>query len=879
MAGFYRRLLIGIGPAIIGVSAWCAAGTVAVMSGASASERLVVMAPWWVGLVAAAVAALVPGWRARPLTAMPALLSTVPWWPLPLPAVALVWTGPLAWVPIGAALLVAEGGRILLWFGRASGAHTPARATRLAAVASLAIALGAAWAADPRVPGGDEPHYLVITQSLLKDADLFIDNNHAARDYASYFGGTINPDYLVRGKDGGIPSIHAPGVSALVLPAFAAFGFRGAQATLILLFAVTGALMWRSAWRLTGDTSAAWFAWAAVAGSTTMAVLSFMVFPDAPGACAVAAGVWLLVSLPGASGRAVVSVSAALAALPWLHTRFSVLAGALGVALLVLILRDHARPVAERVRRAALFSALPAVSAVAWLSMFYVLYGSFDPRVPYGPNPEIRSWIWGAVTGLFVDQQFGLLIYAPILAAALLGVASAAPRRSRLLSTLCIGIVLVYAMAVASYWMWWAGVPGLPSRFMTAALPLLALPLAVAWAQSRAAQRNVLLAVLVVSLAITVLVLSVDRGAMAWNHRGVAAAAWLKWLNPLVNLPRAWPSFFWDTEGAFLRHAAVYLGLLTALWLVLRTLAARFTSDPPITRTVVALFMLAGFMLVTEVGWQVTASAPLDPARAQLAVHAAAGAGESVWRLGGGMRRWDPSSDPLRIPRHQPLISDRQSAVVVALANVPGGLYRLEVASGSRAGALTVRIINRVGAPLHRFEVPASASQALMLSLPAGAAALFVDAGDPEFARQVRATLVPASSAQARGVFARQFAAFGESGVFFIDENVFPEGEGFWVHGGRTTSIALSRSAAAANRGHVLQVQNGGAPNTVTIQVSGWQEVMTMAAGEVRAVTLPAADALASWPISITSSSGFRPSDTAGQDARFLGVWMQMLNR
>ena len=86
--------------------------------------------------------------------------------------------------------------------------------------------------------------------------------------------------------------------------------------------------MWRTAWRLTGETSAAWFAWAAVAGSTTMAVLSFMIFPETPGACAVAAGVWLLVSHRGASNRAIVGLSAALAALPWLHTRFSVLAGA-----------------------------------------------------------------------------------------------------------------------------------------------------------------------------------------------------------------------------------------------------------------------------------------------------------------------------------------------------------------------------------------------------------------------------------------------------------------------------------------------------------------------------------------------------------------------
>src|SRR5687768_1325678 len=160
MAGFYRTLA---GPAIIGVSVWCAAGTVAVLSNTSSTERLVALAPWWVGLVAAAIAALVPEWRTRPSTALPALFSTMPWWPVPLPAVALVWTGPLAWLPIGAALLVAVGSRPLKWLRRTFGADDPVRAVWLAAVASLIVASGAAWAANPRVPGGDEPHYLVIT--------------------------------------------------------------------------------------------------------------------------------------------------------------------------------------------------------------------------------------------------------------------------------------------------------------------------------------------------------------------------------------------------------------------------------------------------------------------------------------------------------------------------------------------------------------------------------------------------------------------------------------------------------------------------------------------------------------------------------------------
>jgi hypothetical protein len=55
-----------------------------------------------------------------------------------------------------------------------------------------------------------EPHYLIITQSLLNDGDLKIENNHAQEDFRSYFGGRLRPDFLRRGQDGDY-SIHAPG--------------------------------------------------------------------------------------------------------------------------------------------------------------------------------------------------------------------------------------------------------------------------------------------------------------------------------------------------------------------------------------------------------------------------------------------------------------------------------------------------------------------------------------------------------------------------------------------------------------------------------------------------------------------------------------------
>src|SRR5947199_249206 len=89
-------------------------------------------------------------------------------------------------------------------------------ATGAIVFSAIAFSLGA-WAVAPRQPVGDEPHYLIITQSLLLDHDLQIENNHRRGDYRAYFrGGDMKPDYLNRGANGQIYSIHAPGLPVLI---------------------------------------------------------------------------------------------------------------------------------------------------------------------------------------------------------------------------------------------------------------------------------------------------------------------------------------------------------------------------------------------------------------------------------------------------------------------------------------------------------------------------------------------------------------------------------------------------------------------------------------------------------------------------------------
>lgn len=866
MSGSYpTRLAHLLGPACIGAGVWCAAGIVSVESSAHGAARLLAPAPWWVLLAGVLMGAAVPAWRRSPLTALPALLTTVPWWPVPLPALALVWTGPLAWLPVMVAVAAALGSPVLHAVSRGLRAHDPVRAMGLAAVLTALLGGATLWSLGPRLPGGDEPHYLVITQSLWLDGDLRIENNHVQRDYAEYFAGTLNPDFINRGQDGEIYSIHAPGVSALVLPAYAVFGLRGAQLTILICLMLTSALVWRSAWVATGEATAAWFAWAGVMGAATTVLLGVMIFPDSPAALGVAAGVWLLVAL--ASGTPVriaqvVAVSTALAALPWLHTRFAILAAGLGLAIVAAIWAGGAADPRARMRRTLAFLAVPAVSAAGWFFSFWLIYGTVDPRAPYRGAESIREWIWGAVIGLFADQQFGLLVFAPVLAVACIGVGRASARPVRLVSIAAAVLLVGYTLAVASYHMWWAGRPGLPARFLTAALPLLSVPLAIAWFRATNAGRAVLLALLGVSWLITGLVVAHDHGVFAFNDRD-GQAAWLEWLSPVVNLPRAWPSFFWRTEGAFLSHVVVMATVWLAGLVILRIIVWRHIERADVARTAVAFWLLAGVMIGADAGWRLNGVTGLDPARSQLAIHAA----EQTWRVGAG--------EGVAIRNDEPRLFGRPAAELLGVGPVPAGEYHIHVdGQVSRDTTLSARI-GRSRVPLVTWVVPSGAAPVLPLSLPAGAAFLSIEADSPEAAAGLVVVMRPRGRSIQTDAVARGYARAGHTAVYFLDDAVFVEPAGAWVRGGREAQIVWSDGPGAAGRTRELRVRNGGAANDVTVTVGGWHQVQRLDADQEHVFVLPAADATGSWRVSIRSSSGFRPSETGGgADDRYLGVWL-----
>jgi hypothetical protein len=863
-----HRARQGLGPLMIALAAWCAAGTLTVASADSATARLASPGPAWVFVAAFIAAFAVPRFRAAPWTAAPALLSVVPWLPVPMLPVFLIWTGPLAWAPIVLALAVAIGLAPIERLFSLLNLFEADDATVAALVLSAVLGGVAAKAADPRTPGGDEPHYLIITQSILHDRDLNIDNQHLKREYLSFYGAPLSPDLRRRGLHGEAYSIHAPGVSVLVAPMFQFFGYTGARVMIVLLTAIGGMLIWRIGWRVTDSPQAAWFAWAAVVLTPTFAVHSFAVFPDGPGLLAVAAAVLLLVQLARGDEPGLLPVTLtgiALAALPWLHTRFALLAGGFGAVIALRLIALDA-PAARRALRLIALLAVPIVSALLWFYFFKVHYGTFDPRAPYPPEEQRLSWIIPAIQGLWFDGQFGLAAYAPAVAVVFGGWLIAPAKTSRRLMLETAAIALAYLCAITTIRMWQAGRPAPPARFLMALLPVFAVPLSVAWSRASQMSRTLLAGLAGTGALVTAIVLGVDHASLALLNDRTGQPLWLEWLSPVTNLSRVWPSFYWQ-EARFPLHVLLIAGIAIALWLVVKR------SRMP-ARAAAALWAVATICVLAPVGWAYTGAAPLDPAPSQLAMVRAADTGAALWSIGVGRASRSATLRALSIRPVEPSVISPPP--LVALNSVPPGRYVARVRStGSFPATVRLWLGRPSGAAWREFAVPGAGEFAFPFLVPASVGSLVIDA-DPGMRPSMSVSVGVDAPIEGSAAPVRAAVQYPAAGVLFLDDMAFVEKDGFWVRGKEAAQFVVVPATNDAATFKLL-VRNGASPNQVSIESGTFQKLLIMSPGQEQELEIPLA-AGAGATVRVASGDGFVPAEKNPEsaDRRLLGVWIQI---
>jgi hypothetical protein len=379
---------------------------------------------------------------------------------------------------------------------------------------------------------GDEPHYLAIAHSIAFDRDLDVSNNYG-RSEPFIAGGSLEPGLHARTgvggelrpvHDVGLPLVFAPYV-AVVRPLTAAVAanapesiMRRARLTpsllyrhalsmgMMLLAVVLAGRLFDAFSTLAAAPRATWWT-LLVALSVPMLPYSVLFFTELLTALLAFSIVWSLGRTDRRRPGAWLALGAATGFLLLLHARNIGLAAGLAVAGAAIAWQSGTW-------RAAL--APFAAGVIALVALRTAVNDLFWGSLLTGPHASPSAWPGLAATlreiarragGLAADQEYGLLIYAPVFVLAPFGWRALRRRDARLatLAAVAIAAYLLPVLVPSINRHGWTGGWCPPGRFLMPVVPLLAL---FVFSAGLALSRLIVLPLIVAQILL---------GAVFWN--------------------------------------------------------------------------------------------------------------------------------------------------------------------------------------------------------------------------------------------------------------------------------------------------------------------------------------------------------------------------
>lgn len=259
---------------------------------------------------------------------------------------------------------------------------------------------------------GDEPHYLMIAQSILEDGDFNLDNNIRNKTYYKY----LPVDIQFHGKilNGKHLSYHMPGISFLLLPFYALFSllgglippplyFRLAAAMLNACFALALYYLLRIQFpdrRIAGI-------WLFFLTMYPLVFHSIHLYPELPAAAMMMSALIMAVREKPVYWLSGLLLSSAA----WFHVKYYPALIVLGLFILYKIVKSR------QIKPILAFLSFPLVNFFLLMLFCKILYQTFNPMNIFPGQDLLAAPLMLRIKvflAYFFDQRDGLLFYSPV---------------------------------------------------------------------------------------------------------------------------------------------------------------------------------------------------------------------------------------------------------------------------------------------------------------------------------------------------------------------------------------------------------------------------------------------------------------------------------
>lgn len=321
-------------------------------------------------------------------------------------------------------------------------------------------------------PSGDEPHYLVISQTLVKYHSLNVMLDYQHGDYHAFYPlklyalGTTDPPHVTHNTRGELLPVHNIGGPVLWLLPFALLGRLGAVLFMSFITLLIVINIYKCLLTMGIQERNAFLVSLAYAVASPLYLYSHLTFVEPLGAL-VSIYILRMLFQQELTPRDVVLSACLLSSLPWIHIRFVLIEIPLFFFMLYRIYRYH------HLRYFAYYL-IPCILFFLGLELYnYLVWGTLNPAANQMNNntAPLEKLPFNGLLGIFFDQEYGIFLNFPIFIFMITGILLTIHKKFRLYHVFVLATSLPYIIGFTTLRHWSGGYCP-PARFMLVLLPI-----------------------------------------------------------------------------------------------------------------------------------------------------------------------------------------------------------------------------------------------------------------------------------------------------------------------------------------------------------------------------------------------------------------------